>query len=35
MLERFFGYLRGHAGVSFRTFEYAADDFRRRFPFTG
>jgi peptidoglycan/xylan/chitin deacetylase (PgdA/CDA1 family) len=33
MLERFFGYLRGHAGVSFRTFEYAAGDFRRRSPF--
>ena len=35
MLERFFGYLRGHPGVSFRTFEYAAADFRRRFPFPG
>jgi peptidoglycan-N-acetylglucosamine deacetylase len=33
MLERFFRYLRGHAGVSFQTFEYAAADFRRRFPF--
>jgi peptidoglycan/xylan/chitin deacetylase (PgdA/CDA1 family) len=35
MLERFFGYLRGHPGVSFRTFGYAAADFRRRFPFPG
>jgi peptidoglycan/xylan/chitin deacetylase (PgdA/CDA1 family) len=33
MLERFFEYLRGHVGVSFCTFEYAADDFRRRVPF--
>jgi peptidoglycan/xylan/chitin deacetylase (PgdA/CDA1 family) len=33
MLERFFRYLRGHPGVSFQTFEYAAGDFRRRFPF--
>jgi peptidoglycan-N-acetylglucosamine deacetylase len=33
MLERFLDYLRGHAGVSFRSFSYAADDFRRRFPF--
>lgn len=28
-------YLSGHAGVSFRTPEDAADDFRRRFPFEG
>jgi peptidoglycan-N-acetylglucosamine deacetylase len=35
MLERFFSYLRGHAGVSFRTFSHAASDFRHRFPFPG
>jgi peptidoglycan-N-acetylglucosamine deacetylase len=35
MLERFFCYLRGHAGVSFRTFSHAAADFRGRFPFPG
>ena len=35
MLERFFGYLRGHAGVRFTTFEDAASCFRRRFPFPG
>jgi peptidoglycan-N-acetylglucosamine deacetylase len=35
MLERLFGYIREHAGVSFQTFEYAAADFRRRFPYPG
>jgi peptidoglycan/xylan/chitin deacetylase (PgdA/CDA1 family) len=33
MLERFLGYLASHSGVSFTTFETAADDFRSRFPF--
>jgi peptidoglycan/xylan/chitin deacetylase (PgdA/CDA1 family) len=35
MLERFFDYLAGHAGVRFITFEEAAADFRRRVPFVG
>lgn len=35
MLERLIEYWSGHRGVSFVTFEEAADDFRARFPFTG
>ena len=35
MLERFFDYVRSFPGVRFRTFEDAADDFRRRVPYRG
>jgi peptidoglycan-N-acetylglucosamine deacetylase len=35
MLERLFDYWGGHAGVSFVTFEEAAEDFRRRCPSQG
>lgn len=35
MLERLIEYWSGHPGVSFVTFEEAADDFRARFPFAG
>lgn len=34
-LERLFEYWRGHRGVRFVTFEDAAAEFRRRFPFAG
>ena len=34
MLERLIDYWKGHSGVSFVTFEEAADDFRIRFPFS-
>jgi len=32
MLERIYQYLIGHSGVTFRTFDEIADDFRRRCP---
>lgn len=35
MLERLFDYWSGHDGVRFTTFESAAADFRRRYPFGG
>ncbi|MBF4161973.1 hypothetical protein ISG29_09740 [Nocardioides sp. CBS4Y-1] len=35
MLERFFGYRQSRAGVTFRTFECAADQVRARVPFGG
>lgn len=35
MLERLLDYWQGLPGVRFCTFEDAAEDFRRRFPFTG
>lgn len=35
MLERLLDYWGGHAGVRFTTFESAAADFRKRFPFDG
>jgi peptidoglycan/xylan/chitin deacetylase (PgdA/CDA1 family) len=35
MLERLFAYWQSHEGVTFTTFENAADDFRARFPFAG
>ncbi|HWD51621.1 MAG TPA: polysaccharide deacetylase [Acidimicrobiales bacterium] len=33
MLERFLSYVASHPGARFTTFEYAAADFRLRFPF--
>ncbi len=33
MLERLLDYWKGHPGVTFTTFEDAADDFRTRYPF--
>ena len=35
MLERLIGYINGHDGVKWMTFEQIAEDFRRRFPFSG
>ncbi|WP_427888171.1 polysaccharide deacetylase family protein [Kribbella sp. GL6] len=35
MLERLLDYWKSHEGVTFSTFENAADDFRARFPFRG
>jgi peptidoglycan/xylan/chitin deacetylase (PgdA/CDA1 family) len=35
MLERFIEYVSGHDGVVFTTYQEAAEDFRRRFPFAG
>ena len=35
MLERLIEYVSGHAGVRWATMEEIAEDFRRRYPFTG
>jgi peptidoglycan/xylan/chitin deacetylase (PgdA/CDA1 family) len=35
MLERLIEYIGGHAGVRWATMEEIAEDFRRRFPFSG
>jgi peptidoglycan/xylan/chitin deacetylase (PgdA/CDA1 family) len=35
MLDRLIGYINHHAGVEWVTMEDAADDYRRRVPFTG
>ena len=35
MLERLIEYIGGHEGVRWATMEEVADDFRRRFPFSG
>jgi len=35
MLERLIAYWQSHEGVTFSTFEAAADDYRARFPFAG
>lgn len=35
MLERLIEYINGHDGVKWMTFEQIAEDFRKRFPFSG
>ena len=35
MLERLIEYINGHDGVKWMTFEKIAEDFRKRFPFSG
>jgi peptidoglycan/xylan/chitin deacetylase (PgdA/CDA1 family) len=35
MLERLIEYIGGHTGVRWATMEEIAEDFRRRFPFSG
>jgi hypothetical protein len=35
MLDRLIGYVNRHDGVQWVTMEGAADDFRRRHPFSG
>ncbi|MGI3900792.1 MAG: polysaccharide deacetylase family protein [Janthinobacterium lividum] len=35
MLERLIEYINGHAGVKWMNFEQIAEDYRRRFPFSG
>ena len=35
MLERLIEYIKGHDGVKWMTFEQIAEDFRKRFPFSG
>ncbi|HEX4765200.1 MAG TPA: polysaccharide deacetylase [Lichenihabitans sp.] len=35
MLERLIGHINGHDGVKWMTFEQIAEDFRKRFPFSG
>lgn len=35
MLERLIDYINGHSGIRWVTMEEMADDFRRRFPFSG
>jgi peptidoglycan-N-acetylglucosamine deacetylase len=35
MLERLIEYVSGHTGVRWATFEEIAEDFRKRYPFSG